>query len=774
MDESDARRSSKCIDVEIHDKGVAVFHKHTLRAGKSSEETSQIFHYICCKLIENDKNFNLLLENFLRKVIHLTNSKIGSVSVRSDITSNSCPAADDEPKSLVAVALGEKSAGLLPLNIPSCPKKFKGLFGHTLTNEKIIISNHVKSDPRVSGEMPKNHPKIRRFIGFPLFYKGFGIGMLSLANSRGNYSYQTVHSVMPLLGICSSLLIKAVAEREPLCDKIQKLDKITHAKDRFLATMSHEIRTPLNGIMGMVQLLPGAGPMNDKQKAYVRNLTECTVELTSLLNNILDFSKMASDNLKLAQESLFIPTVVQNAVKMVEGQAKGKNLKLKTEIDPNFPVCIGDNHRLLQVLSNLLSNSCKYTNSGGVYVKVWSERFSEKTESTSDLIPIMKQKIFFEVTDTGIGIPASEQDKIFEVFHQSSSLSTYQSSSGTGLGLSISREIVRLMGGRITVESTGIDGEGSTFTFFIVVDEEINLGELKDKTPYQSLKGVKILIVDDRPEIRLQLSDMLFKWGCIPQAVSSAEEALQYLHHQSHYKVVLIDICMPEMSGVELAQEIRLKYPHLPLIGISSVDLSSGEDFFDHYMRKPISQNVLLPAVLESLRKHRTAGSRHSKRKKKPKSRLKILVAEDNAHNIYTLNELLLSLGFKERNIELVSDGEQCIESVKRSIPDVILMDIRMPRMDGLQATKIIKRLPHSPMIVAISAAVLPSDKEKCQYAGIDAYLPKPVDREKLKGVLDPLVYKGKGKGKGTKRKPKSRPKSVASSTSKDTLLEKI
>jgi len=191
-----------------------------------------------------------------------------------------------------------------------------------------------------------------------------------------------------------------------------------------------------------------------------------------------------------------------------------------------------------------------------------------------------------------------------------------------------------------------VPGKGSTFTFYIILDEEIDISGLTGKHA-KALEGARILVVDDRPEMRLQISDLLFKWKCIPQAVSSAEEALQYLQYGMEFKLALVDICMPNMSGVELAQELRRKYPNIPLIGISSVELSSGEEYFDHYMYKPIDQNVLFPAVLQCLEAPSRDGASPRKRKLKLRSRLKILVAEDDPRNAYTMREMLMNLGFK-------------------------------------------------------------------------------------------------------------------------------
>ena len=370
--------------------------------------------------------------------------------------------------------------------------------------------------------------------------------------------------------------------------KESELDK---AKDAFLSTISHELRTPLNGIMGIISIFPDAGPLNKKQEEYIRNLTECAVHLTSLLNNILDFSKMTSNRMVLQKKSFNVSDAVKKAYSIAEGRALSKGLDINIDIKNKIPLLLGDEQRLIQILTNLLVNAIKFTDKGYINLTVIGERIKDLS-SEDNLCPQKRYKVLFKVKDTGIGIPAKEQNKIFEMFNQS----LYMNKIGMGLGLSIVKELTKLMNGEITVSSSGKPGKGSTFTFYIILDEEIDINKLKS-VHGELLYKSKILIVDDRPEIRLQLTEMLFKWKCIPQAVANAEEALQYLSHGTEYDVALIDICMPYMSGVELAQELRRKYPNLPLIGISSINLSNGEEYFDHYMYKPIDQNRLFPAL---------------------------------------------------------------------------------------------------------------------------------------------------------------------------------
>ncbi len=692
-------------------------------------DTGKILSSVCYQLARSDINYALVLESLLGKIIDITDSEIGSVTAWSESFGNRT-----EQPYLICLALGEKTVGTFNpgtyMEKHIGGKSTTGLFGHAIRIEKAIISNDVATDPRSDHNLPEGHPPVNTFLAIPLMHRHSILGLIAIANST-EYNSVDVQKILPLLDICGRLLNKTLSSQETLASRIQRTSEVDEIKDRFLATMSHELRTPLTGIIGMVTMLPDAGSLNDKQKEYIKNLTECAFKLTHLLNNILDFSKMASNRLILQKSPLNINKTVRDVVKMIEGNILAKELELRVNISKEIPSMIGDSQRIIQILSNLLGNSSKFTDKGFISISVKATKLTAKDEY------VRKWKFLFEIQDTGIGIPYEEQDKIFEVFHQSSTLSTYLSNSGTGLGLSISRELVRLMGGKMSVNSEGSPGKGATFSFDIILDEEININALQ-KEHLRILEGAKILIVDDRPEMRLQLSDMMFKWKCIPQAVSSAEEALQYLQYGMKFDVALVDIHMPNMSGVELAQELRQKYPQLPLIGISSIELPSGEQYFDYYMYKPIDQNVLFPALLKCLLNPKDINIQSPSIRRVCRSKLKILIAEDDHHNTFTINEMLLNLGYK--NITSVEDGEKCVKMAQDSYFDVILMDIKMPKMGGIDATRLIKRFQNPPMIIAVSAAVQPSDKARCQRVGIDGYLAKPITKEKLDTALLPLI----------------------------------
>nr|QBK86013.1 MAG: uncharacterized protein LCMAC101_06080 [Marseillevirus LCMAC101] len=540
---------------------------------------------------------------------------------------------------------------------------------------------------------------------------------------------------------------------ELLNREIKRSQTMDAAKDTFLATMSHELRTPLNGIMGMVTMLPDAGPLNKKQREYVKNLTECSLHLANILNNILDFSKMASERLILRQHPFDLKKTVLEAIKMVEGTASAKDLILNYKIPSNLPMMIGDSQRLIQILSNILGNAVKFTEKGSIALMCYAEKVNDDEY-------VRKWKLTFIITDTGIGIPPDEKEKIFEVFHQASTLSPYLNELGVGLGLSIVRELTRLMGGNISVESEGISGKGSTFTFFIIANEEIDVNKLS-KIHHSILENSQVLVVDDRQEMRLQIYDMLCKWNCKPTVVGSAEEALHYLKNGTQFNLAIIDICMPYMSGVELAQELRRSYPNLPLIAISSAEVNGGEKYFNFFMNKPIDPNQLFPALIGCLTDNKNAkhgtteeSLKRSPRRKKYRDKLNILVAEDNPQNIFTIREMLINLGYNKKRITIVKNGKECVEEAKRKLYDAILMDLLMPILSGFEATKHIRQMDNPPMIIAISAAVQDSDKASCQRAGFDGYLSKPIlNKDKIDAALSPLVKERKEGKKVSQKK---------------------
>jgi len=291
--------------------------------------------------------------------------------------------------------------------------------------------------------------------------------------------------------------------------------------------------------------------------------------------------------------------------------------------------------------------------------------------------------------------------------------------------------------------------------FYIFCNEEIDLKTLESGSALDEIKNAKIMVVDDKLEYRMQIVDILLRWGCHPTVTSSGEEALQYVNHGIKFDTIIVDICMPYMSGLELAQQLKRRelkgHRHIPLLALSSIDLQikGGIDHFDAYSNKPIDQNTLYPLLYKCLTNRDDSETSESggsspgptlKRVKKAKKDIHILIAEDDHTNAYTIKEMLKYEGYDHKNITIVDNGEKCVELVKKKVFDVILMDIIMPVMDGIEAIKHIRILKDKPYIIAVSAAVQNSDKQRCQQIGVDGYLTKPLVKDDLAAALSPLV----------------------------------
>lgn len=751
-------------------------------------EISDISNYITIKLLNSDRgvNYESLLDRVVSKIVQLTGSTIGTISFQSD-----------SDKEVECISFGEDCPGTISINLMNTEKKSKdGLFANIIQRKEAVIINN-----RSYFDIPSNHHKVNNLLVIPMNSnyiedcvrnkntKGCN-SLLAIGNKKDGYSIDIIKKLLPLTHILCKILVKNNTTANNHINQINNTSAADKIKDQFWATMSHELRTPLNGILPLISLFPETGPLNEKQVEYLDRLTDCTLQLSNLLNNILDFSKISAKRLALNNIPFSVYDSINNARNIVEPAALTKNLKFVVDIPENIPMMIGDSQRLTQILINLLSNAVKFTDTGFVALQLkikkisdsfsfnspelcrsrkrnsdlnkdefsyklasgWSEEWNSSDEDDKNINN--KSSIGgewvcqFEISDSGIGIRKEEQDEIFDVFHQSNYLSPYLSKSGTGLGLSISKELINLMKGNISVKSEGISGRGSKFMFYVKMHEEIDIPSIKDQHP-ELFNGTRVLIVDDRAEMRLQITDIVFKWGCEPITVSSAEEALQFIKNGVQFKIALIDICMPYMSGVELAQELRRITPNMPLIGISSIELDdiTGEKYFDMYMYKPVDQNRLFAAVYKCLKtsnnhKKTSKATLHQNllREKSTKERMCILIAEDNSNNAYTIKEMLLSLGYSKENIDLVENGGECVRASRFKRYDVILMDIIMPGMDGIEASKYIRQTNNPPMIIAVSASVQSSDKTRCQRVGIDGYLEKPFTIGKLDAALSPLL----------------------------------
>lgn len=504
-------------------------------------------------------------------------------------------------------------------------------------------------------------------------------------------------------------------------------------KENFLSIMSHEIRTPLNGIVGMAQLLSEEQKLDIKLKKYISIIQKCSLQLMEIINNVLDFNKLNSGYIKLREQTTDIRKCIQNSIEINLPRANDKLLPINLHVNDTIPLLIKcDSKRLTQIMVNLLSNAIKFTEKGQIDVYV---DIKNKDESNMEFE--------IRVKDTGIGIPKDNQIKIFDIFSQVNP----DSSKGTGLGLSICKKLVELMGGEIYVESKLKKGSTFIFTFIAEIDVSKDSLLLENR---DLLFNKQILAVDDNPDNRLLMMQSLIKWGIRPTVVGSASEALVYLQSSLKFDIIIIDVHMPETSGIKLAQLIREQKIETPLIGLSSLDNKVyGKKWFDYFMCKPVNDYNLLKALIDILRKYNktisfsepmlniTSPSPPNKRNKSTEKdySVKILVAEDIESNQCLIKELLNSLGYN--NIIIAENGKEAIDAVKSQEIDIVFMDIKMPIMDGITATKLLNKQMNRPPIIAVSASVLDDEEKKYYDAGIDGYLPKPISKSKLKNVLD-------------------------------------
>lgn len=544
----------------------------------------------------------------------------------------------------------------------------------------------------------------------------------------------------------SSTIERDITERRRAEEELQRARdsaiRASRTRAEFLANVSHELRTPMNAIIGMTSMALEE-ELTPQVRDYLTTANDSAHSLLTLLNDILDFSKLEAGKFSIIKENFNLADVVEESIKTLSNSAFAKGLELVCRIPRDLPRdVIGDGIRLRQILTNLIGNAIKFTEQGEIVVTV------EVVRIWPD-----EARFRFTVRDTGIGIPVEEQQRILEPFTQVDSSST-RIHGGTGLGLAISSELLRMMGGRLSLQSEV--GQGSHFSFRLSFDLPVSQTmDTIDSLPFDKLRELPVLVVDDNATNRKIIAETLTTWGMKPITANDAQQAIgilrNNLENNMSFPLIIVDALMPGMDGYELSREVRKLRPASESPVILMVSSADRKEFRENeasteiaaFVQKPVTQTDLIRSILRAMRltTPQSAPPKAAAGSGQPLASLSVLLAEDTPANQKVVTTMLKKRG---HSVTVAQNGREAVELFKQHEFDVVLMDVQMPILDGFQATSVIRALERGAdtmtPIIAMTAHAMRGDREKCLEAGMDAYVAKPLDVKQLLGLIESVA----------------------------------